>query len=159
MVKPSIRARGELLNSGAGSAVNVDASAAYIEAARQEAERQGHTGQVSYHHGNFVELAPHLSQADIVTLDRAICCYHDMPALVGLSSQKAGKLYGVVYPRDTWWVKIGIAIINLGLWISSNPFRVFVHPAQSVEAVVRGHGLQRRFYQKTFLWQVVVYGR
>jgi len=149
----------ELLNSGAGSATGVDASAAYIEAAKQEAGRQGHAEQVSYHHGNFVDFAPNLEQADIVTLDRAICCYHDMPALVGLSSQKAGKLYGVVYPRDTWWIKIAIIILNFGLWLRRNPFRVFVHPTKAVEAVVRGNGLKRRFYRQTFLWQVVVYGR
>ncbi len=148
----------ELLKSGAGSAVNVDASTAYIKAAKDEAQRQNHANQVSYHHGNFVDLAPNIAPVDIVTLDRVICCYHDMPALVGLSSQKAGKLYGVVYPRDTWWTKIGVAVMNFGLWVSRNPFRVFVHPTEAVEAVVRGNGLERRFYRKTWLWQVAVYG-
>jgi SAM-dependent methyltransferase len=149
----------ELINAGVSSAINVDASTAYIEAAREEAKRQGHTDRMSYHRGNFVDLASNIEPVDIVTLDRVICCYHDMPALVGLSSKLAGKFYGLVYPRDIWWVKIGIAIINFGLWIQRNPFRIFIHPTEVVEAVLRSNGLKRRFHRQTSLWQVVVYAR
>src|SRR5947199_213845 len=83
---------------GASGATDVDASAAYLAAAREEAARQGHAERVAYHHGNFVDLAATLPPADIVTLDRVICCYHDMPALVERSSAKAARLYGLVYP-------------------------------------------------------------
>jgi len=103
---------------------------------------------MSHHHGNFMDLAPDLPQADIVTLDRVICCYHDMQSLVGLSSALAGKLYGLVYPRDTWWVKIVNAISNLVYWIRQSSFRLFVHPTKAVDAVVSTNGLERRFYRK-----------
>lgn len=149
----------ELLSTGASSCINVEASKAYIKAAKEEAERQGHVDRVSYHHGNFVDLAPDIPQADVVTLDRVICCYHDMQALVGLSSALASRLYGVVYPRDTWWVKIGLAVENFVHWIRRNPFRAFVHPTEAVDAMVRGNGLERRFYRKAGMWQVVVYAR
>ena len=149
----------ELLAAGVDSAVNVDASRAYIKVAQDEARQRGYTTQVDYYHGNFVNLAPDLIAVDIVTLDRAICCYHDMPALVGLSSQKARKLYGVVYPRDTWWTKIGMTILNFGLWLRRNPFRVFVHSSEAVETVLRNNGLKKCFYRKTFLWQVAVFTR
>ena len=104
----------ELLKAGINSATNVDASTAYIEAANDEAKRQGHADRVSYHHGDFVQLAPDIQAVDIVTLDRTICCYHDMPALVGLSAARANKMYGLVYPRDVWWIKVGTAIVNFG---------------------------------------------
>ncbi len=149
----------ELLSAGASSAINAEASAAYIDAAREEAERQGHVDRVSFRYGDFVELALDVAPADIVTLDRVICCYHDMQRLVGLSSSLARKYYGVVYPRDTWWMKIGFAIINLGLWVRRSPFRIFLHPSEAVDAVVRRHGLERRFYGKTAFWHVVVYAR
>jgi len=148
-----------LLKAGAGSAVNVDASTSYIRVAKEEAERQGHAGSVTYHHGNFVDLAPQISPADIVTLDRVICCYHDMPALVDVSATKARKFYGLVYPRDTWWMKLAIPILNVGLRLRGNSFRVFVHSTQAVDAILRRNGLQRRFYYRTIFWQVVVYAR
>lgn len=149
----------ELLRAGVSSATSVDASAAYLEAAKEEAERQGHAGRVSYYHGNFIQLAPDITPANVVTLDRVICCYHDMHALVGLSSARARDLYGLVYPRDTWWMKIWVVIENLVYWLVRNPFRSFVHPTEQVDAVVRSSGLRRRLYRKTFMWQVVVYAR
>ena len=149
----------ELLSAGVRSAANVDASAAYVAVAKEEAERRGHAGLVSYYHGDFIQLAPEIGPADIVTLDRVICCYDDMQALVGLSSARARNMYGLVYPRDTWWMKIRVAIENFVYRLVRNPFRSFVHPTEQVDAVVRSSGLRRRLYLKTFLWQVVVYAR
>ena len=149
----------ELLKDGARSAIAIDASSAYLHAARQEAERQGHSGRIAYHQGDFVELAPQLPQADIVTLEKVICCYPDMHALVGLSSARAGKLYGVVFPRDTWWMRLGGLCVNLYPRLQRNTFRFFVHPTEAIEAVVRANGLERRSYRKTLFWQVIVYTR
>jgi 2-polyprenyl-3-methyl-5-hydroxy-6-metoxy-1,4-benzoquinol methylase len=149
----------ELLAAGAKAATNVEASTAYIEAAREEAGRRGQADRVAYHPGDFVDLAPGIGPADIVTLDRVICCYHDMGELVGASSARAQRLYGLVYPRDTWWTRLGITLLNLVLWVQRSPFRTFIHATQEVDAVVRGNGLERRFYEKTLVWQVVVYAR
>jgi len=147
----------ELLSDGVRSATSIEASPAYIEAAKEEAERQGHADRVSQHYGNFTDLAPDIGPADIVTLDRVICCFHDMQRLVSLSVTKANQLYGVVYPRDTWWLKVGVACLNLALRVKRDPFRVYVHPTKGVEALMRDSGLEQRFYRKTAIWQVVVY--
>ncbi len=149
----------ELLRSGVQSVTNVEASIAYIAAARAEHEQQGHADCVDHRHGNFVDLAADISPANIVTLDRVICCYHDMQGLVSLSAARAQKLYGVVYPRDTWWVKVGFAIENFFYRLRQSPFRVFVYSTEAVEAVVSSHGLKRRFSHKTLVWQAVVYAR
>jgi magnesium-protoporphyrin O-methyltransferase len=149
----------ELLKSGASSATHVDASSAYLQVARREAERQGHADRVNQHHGDFVALAPQIPPADIVTLEKVICCYPDVDALVGLSAARAGRLYGVVFPRDTWWWKIGGRIMNFGLRLQRSSFRIFVHPTERVEAIVRANGLERRYYLKTLIWQIVVYAR
>ena len=47
----------ELLRAGVRKVTGVDGSAAYIEAAKREAEHQGTADRVSYHHADFVELA------------------------------------------------------------------------------------------------------
>jgi magnesium-protoporphyrin O-methyltransferase len=149
----------ELLGAGVLNATNVEASTAYIAAARAEAQQRGHAERVSHHHGNFVDVAANIAPADIVTLDRVICCYHDMEKLVGLSAARARKLYGLVYPRDAWWVKIGLAVENIFYRLRRSPFRVFLHPTEAVETVVSSNGLKRRFYRRTLVWQVVVYTR
>lgn len=149
----------ELLSAGASKAVGVEASTAYIQIAREEAERLGYSDRVTFQCGNFVELADKIDPADIVTLDRVICCYDDMESLVGLSSRRAHKLYGVVYPRDTSWSKLGAKVANLILRILRNPFRTFVHPTHAVDSVIRANGFRPIFWRKDFLWQVVLYSR
>jgi SAM-dependent methyltransferase len=149
----------ELLKAGARAAVSVDASSAYVEAARQEARRQGLSDRIEYHQGNFVELADAIQPADIVTLDRVICCYPDMPALVGLSAARARQLYALVYPQDAAWVRLGLQVENLYHRLIFSPFRVFAHPTAAVEAILLERGLRRRFHRRTGPWQVAVYAR
>ncbi|MGE5249242.1 MAG: class I SAM-dependent methyltransferase [Bacteroidota bacterium] len=148
-----------LLAAGVKTAIDVDASAAYLSVARAEAARRGLSHRIEHKHGNFVELAADVPAADIVTLDRVICCYDDMQRLVGSSSALARRLYGVVYPRDTWWIRLGLAIGNFFLRLRGSSFRAFAHPSGDIEALIAAKGLTRRFARRTFAWQVAVFDR
>jgi magnesium-protoporphyrin O-methyltransferase len=149
----------ELLSSGLASAVVVEASAAYLEASQNEATRRSHRARLTYHHGDFVELANTLAPADIVTLDRVICCYPDVEKLVEASVAKAKHVYGLVYPRERWVTKMGVALVNFFLRLRGGAFRTYVHSSSAVDAVVQRHGFRRSFYARTFVWQVVTYTR
>jgi magnesium-protoporphyrin O-methyltransferase len=149
----------ELLKADVKTATSVEASNSYTSAAREEAERQGYSDHIRYEFGNFVDLAEGIPKADIVTLDRVICCYKDIKALVGLSAARASKLYGVVYPRDYWLEKARAAIENIFHWLRGEQYRVYVHSSTTVDALIRGAGLNRRSYRQTSSWQIVVYGR
>ncbi len=149
-----------LLRSGVSLATDNEASTAYIEACQQEAERQGHADRIQHIQGDFMEMADDIAPADIVTLDRVICCVPDMPALVSLSAQKARKLYGVTYPLDRWWVWLGMEVYyNFRAWLKRNPMRNFVHPSKEIEAVIQNNGLKRCFYRLMGPWQIAVYAR
>ena len=146
-----------LLQAGAQMAIDVDASQAYLHAARQESQRRGIADKVSFQHGNFIDLASQIPPADIVTLDRVVCCFPDMENLIGLSAAHARKLYGLVFPRDTWWVRIGIKVANFFLRLQKNPYRGFVHPVPAMEAIITRKGFTQRFIRRTFVWQVMVF--
>jgi magnesium-protoporphyrin O-methyltransferase len=148
-----------LLDAGVVQATGVEASPAYVEAAREEAHRCGQAGRINLLYGNFIDLAPDIPPADIVTLDRVICCYHDMPQLVELSSVRATKLYGLVYPRDRWWVRLGYLVENFLYWLQRTSFRVYLHPTEAVETILQANGWQRCFYKTHGVWQVVLYSR
>ena len=116
--------------------------------------------RIEHHLGDFGSLAEGIGPADIVTLDRAVCCWPDMSGLVRPSAAKARRLYGLVYPRDDWWVRIGWrTYTRLRLLARSNPMRVFVHPTRDVEALLREEGLVRRSRRTMGVWQVVVFAR
>ncbi|NUM45794.1 MAG: methyltransferase domain-containing protein [Anaerolineales bacterium] len=149
----------ELLQAGVAQVTNVDASPAYSNTARDEATRLGWGDRVSYHVGNFVDLAPTLPSAEIVTLDRVICCYNDMPALVQASVDRARRVYAVVFPKDVWWIKAGIGLANGLQKVFRHPFRIFAHPTEEVEALVRARGFERVFTNRGLFWQVIVYAK
>jgi Methyltransferase domain len=148
-----------LLQVGARQATDIDASTAYLAAARDEAARRGLVERMSFQHGDFVVIAPTLPATDIVTLDRVICCYDNMPALMALSAAKAQKLYGVVYPRDAWWLRLFIRIQNVIMRVRREPMRFFVYPTIAVDAIIRAQGLEQRVRQTSGPWQIVVYAR
>jgi len=149
----------ELLHSGAATAVDVDASRAYIAVAREEAERQGHADRVHYLAGDFVALADAVDPADLVALDRVICCYEDMAALVGGSATLARRRYGLVYPRDSWLGRLGVAFLNAQLRLSRSSFRAYVHRTSEVDAILAAHGLVKVLHQTTLIWQIALYER
>jgi len=149
----------ELLRSGAAAAVDVDASRAYLSVAREEAERQGHADRVRYLARDFVALADEVDPADLVALDRVICCYRDMAALVGRSAALARRRYGLVYPRDSWLGRVGVAVLNAGFRLSRSSFRTYVHRTAEVDAIVASRGLVKVLHRTTLIWQLALYER
>lgn len=147
-----------LVDNGAVRAVHVDLSVDFIDVAREEAVRRGHD-QVRFVAGDFVELASTIDDADVVTLDRVICCYPDMERLVERAAGKARRLFGAVYPRRAPWTQIAFPFINIFERIRRSEFRVYGHSPVAIDAVLRRMGFERRSLQRTWVWEVVVYAR
>ena len=148
-----------LIAAGAATAVDVDASGAYLAAARQESERLGFADRVAYRHGDLVTVADALATADVVTLDRVICCYGDLAALVGRSTALSRRLYGVVYPRDAWWSRAGGRVIALCERLRRSEFRVYIHRDADVERLLAVAGFAPLSRQLAGVWQVRVFQR
>ena len=146
-----------LLDAGAREALHVDVSPDYIAAAQDEAGRRGHGDRVRFVRGDFVQVAHDLPDADVVTLDRVICCYPDMDLLVGTAARKTRRLFGAVYPRDAWWVRAAVRAINLVLRIRRTAFRVFVHSPVAIDGVLRTNGLELMSRHRTAVWEIAVY--
>lgn len=149
----------ELLQDGLENATLVEASSAAVERARETAQERGVADRMQVIHGDFVEMAGDLPPADVVTLDRVICCYPDMTRMVGYSSAQAGRALAAVYPRDAWWVRLGVWVANLWLVLRRNPFRGYVHSTEAIDAVIRGNGFTRTHWEQTAIWEIAVYRR
>jgi hypothetical protein len=149
----------ELLAAGAASSVDVDASRPYLTAAESEAADRGFGDRTAYRHGDFVAIADNIQPADVVTLDRVICCYHDVGSLVGRSARHARRLYGLVYPRDRWWTRSAIWVMNLVTRIQRSDYRAYVHSQALVDRLIREAGLELRYHHAGWVWQTAVYAR
>jgi magnesium-protoporphyrin O-methyltransferase len=150
----------ELLQAGAASAVGIDASTAYVAAAREESDRRGHGDRVSYRHGDFIQLAPSVAPADIVILERVLNVSREWEQLASLAAERTRRQLGVVIPRDTPFVRAVIGVINLSLRRRGNQVRAAVVPLDALDRITATHGLRRRSADKAGpAWQAVVYVR
>lgn len=150
----------ELLDAGVTQVTSVDASAPYLDAAREESHRRGHDGRVTCVHGDFVELAESIAPADIVTLDRVINVYPDWERLAALATARAHRLYGLVYPRDTAMVRVVIVAMNLLLRALRKPVRASIRPSDAIERIARDNGLAPHVSQDVGpAWRVAIFRR
>ena len=148
-----------LLDRGMKGAVAVDASAAYLEAARQEADRRGRSESIRFVQGDFVSVAAWLPPSNVVGLDRVVCCYPSWQALLEAALGRAQECVALSYPRDVWYVRLAMMVENAQRWLARNSFRTFVHPATAIEHTIRRAGFELSSRRETWMWSVDVYVR
>src|SRR5262245_59782751 len=148
-----------LLERGVTRAVAVDASSAYNIVARQEAERLGRADAVRFVHADFVSVAPELPAATVVTLDRVVCCYPSYEALLNAALRHADVYLALAYPRDLWYVRLGVKLENAQRRLTKNSFRMFVHSAERMQDMIRSAGFELSTRRETWMWSVDIYLR
>ncbi|NIR45457.1 MAG: class I SAM-dependent methyltransferase [Gemmatimonadetes bacterium] len=149
----------ELLAVATESATMVEGASAYIETSRSESQRRDMADRIRYLHADFVEIAERVADADLVTLDRVICCYEGFERLVAESAAKCGRLYAFSIPRDRWHVRAFVALQNLMRRIRGSSFRTWVHPVRRIEDLLVEAGLEPRFESNGLVWRVSVFVR
>lgn len=149
----------ELLDRGTQRSVIVDASSAYLAVASEEAGRRGHTGVTEVVPGDFVAISHQLGRADLVTLDRVVCCYPEYESLLQRAVQHAERRFAYSYPRERWFVRLGVWLENaLRRW-RGNPFRTFVHPPAAMQRIVEAAGFSLASRRCTLTWSADVFIR
>lgn len=148
-----------LLEAGAVSAVDVDASREYLAAARAEAERRGLLDRVSYRYGDVVELAADLPPTDIVTLDSVICCYPYLPALTSAVLSLRPRLIGLTYPRDVWWMRAFMRLYNIVHAVRRSPARYVAYRHTQLRELMAAAGYVEIHNGGIAAWRVVLYAR
>ena len=149
----------ELLDGTARKATHVDASAAYLRAAEAEAARRGHADRVNFLHADFTEVASEIPPADIVTLDRVVCCYPDFHSLLTAAASRSRRLLALTYPRETWYMRLGLKSMNFIQRLRRDPFRVFLHPVEEMDALLKNVGMRRLSVRHLFVWEAALYTR
>ena len=149
----------ELLEDVARAATHVDASSAYLKEAKAEAARRGHGERVNFIHADFTNVAADLPKADIVTLDRVVCCYPDFRGLLKAAADHSQKALALTYPRETWYMRIGLQALNFFQRLRKDPFRVFLHPIAEMDSLIKREGFERVSLRRLFVWEMALYRR
>ena len=149
----------ELFTKGLASATHADASTAYQKVCSEEASERNLSEKFTFIHGDAVELKDQLPMCDIVTLDRVLCCYPDVEKLIDASISRSKRVYGIVYPRNHFFMKTGAGLINLWFRFKKSEFRTYLHDEVLVDNIIKKQGFIQISHKMTFLWQSVVYRR
>jgi len=149
----------ELLKNGATHATSIEASDAYPIISKEEAVSKGLAERIDYITGDFINLSDTTPQADIVTLDKVVCCYLDYSSLLTHSLGKAQKIYAMIIPRDTWWVKLAHFFETEFRILTGSQFRTYIHPVADIERIISENGFEKRHQQYQREWMIAVYAR
>jgi hypothetical protein len=149
----------ELVAKEMQSATLVDLSGEYLTRALSESARRGTSDRVTVLEGDVVAIASTVPTADVVTLDRVICCYADLQPLIAASASRARRLYGVTYPRNTWWVRMTTAFVNANRRRRGRLFRTYLFPVRDIDAAIEQQGFTRRRRRRGLVWEMALWER
>ena len=148
-----------LLDQGFARALQVDASSAYLEVAAAEARKRGHADRVEFRRADFPAVASSLPMADVVTLDRVVCCDPDCARLLGAAAGRARQALAFSYPRVRWFVRLVIGLFNVSNRLRGRAFQAHLHSPAKMAGILERAGLRRRKSAQAFFWAVEIYER
>jgi magnesium-protoporphyrin O-methyltransferase len=153
------------LARGAARVEGIDLGTGAIALARELAAERGLAERASFEVGDG-STAP-LHPADVVVLNRVVCCYPDATGLLDNALPAAGSVLALSAPANR-----GVAgLVNRMLTAVSNRwyglrdakyrgFRVFLHDLDAIDDRVRAAGFARRHRgRRRAVWEVAVYER
>lgn len=149
----------ELLKAGAARAVSVELTPTYEDDANALLREAGLADRAERKILDFAIAGADVDGADIVIMNRVICCYPDMPRLAGQASDHARQLLVMSFPRRAWWMRIGLGIGNLVLRLTRREFQIFLHPPQRILATSEQHGLHTVLDEAGVFWIVAALRR
>jgi magnesium-protoporphyrin O-methyltransferase len=149
----------ELLKAGAARALSVELTPTYEEVAAALLREAELSDRVERRVMDFAEAADQVDGADVVIMNRVICCYPDMPRLAGAAADHARQLLVMSFPRKTWWMYVGLKVSNFLLWTTRREFHIFLHPTEKIIATSEQHGLEPVLDQQGLVWKVAALRR
>ena len=148
----------ELARRGVRQATGLDAMAPAVARAQQLAQETGVGARATFQVADFARLPAQL-KADIVILDRVVCCYPDWTSLLHHAALASDHIIALSYPVDVWWARSGVRIMNLSQKLRRRKFRLHMHDPAALHAFLlqRTFSLQQRRHY--WFWELAVFVR
>ncbi len=148
-----------LLEEGGTRTTAVDASTGFLKIAEEHAGKQGWGAQTRFVFGDFVEIHKELEQADIVTLDKVVCCYPDYQEILQAACRKSSGTVSLSYPMDGILSRIVALAGAISARRKTKSFRPYIHPVNKMRLVIEGEGFSQAAHNLVFPWHIETYQR
>jgi hypothetical protein len=132
----------ELLASGAEAGEVVELVSAYEPYAKELARERGLDERVTFRVEDVLERPDSVEPADVVVLNRVVCCSPDGVELTGVAARLATRALLLSFPRDRALVRVGLRLVNAAMRLFGRSFRVFAHPRSALIAAAEAEGLR-----------------
>ncbi len=149
----------DLMKAGVKKSTFVEISPAFLEAAAFRARQTHFAERIDFIGADFVAIQEQIEPADLVVMDRVVCCYPDARLLVEAGLSKCRRMFGLSYPKDSLASRLDTWVKNRRRRKAGNPFRTFVHSEDLIRGLIAAAGFGRRFSTTSPLWQIEVYFR
>jgi magnesium-protoporphyrin O-methyltransferase len=149
----------ELLEAGAAEGEIVELSPAWEPYARELAHEHGLDDRVSFRVADVLESTDSVHPADVVLMNRVVCCSPDGVRLTAVAADLARRTLVLSFPRERLLVRAGFSVLNGWLRIMRRSFRAYLHPRRSLIEAAEAAGLQRTASGRSFLWEFVALER
>ncbi len=143
----------ELLQAGAERGEVVELVSAFEPYARELAREKGFEERTSFCVADVLENPAAVEPADVVVMNRVVCCSPDGIQLTAAAARLARRKLVLSFPRDTVWMRFGIGLLNGGLWLIGRSFRVFVHSRDALVAAAEAEGLRLEGTGRGLAWE------
>ncbi len=145
------------LQRGARRAVFVDVSRAYLAAAEEVTRRLNLSDRATFQQGDFTGLD--LAAADVVTLDRVVCCYPDANQLLEKAAAHSRREIVLSYPVPWWCLRVGRTLLNFGMRVFGQRYRFYLHDEAALYRAAESAGHAPRYSVRHGVWQVAVFSK
>lgn len=149
----------ELLKAGLARAVSVELTPTYEATATELLRETGLQDRVERRVMDFVNAGSDIDTADIVVMNRVICCYPDMPRLAGAAADHAKGTLVMSFPKERWWSRVLMAMANVGMGMARREFRIFLHSTAQIMATGQQHGLKLAADRQGVFWEIAAFKR
>jgi hypothetical protein len=149
----------ELLVRGAERGEVVELVSAYEPYARELALERGLEDRTSFRVVDVLADPDAVERADVVVLNRVVCCSPDGIRLAGVAGRLATNVLVLSFPRERFLVKVGAGLVNATLRLLRRSFRVFLHPRSALVAAAEAEGLRLAEGGHGMVWEFVALRR
>lgn len=148
-----------LLSAGAGTGEVIELVGAYQPYAQKLAADAGVEDRSRFRVIDLLSEPGAVESADIVMLNRVICCSADGIDLTRAAARLTRGMLVLSFPRDTviarWLARSQRALFRL----FGRDFRIFVRPAAEVAAAAESAGLSLVTHQRGLVWEFISFRR
>jgi magnesium-protoporphyrin O-methyltransferase len=114
---------------------------------------------MSFRVEDVLESADTIESAEVVLMNRVVCCSPEGVRLAGVAASLAKRTLVLSFPRNRFLVRVGLSLVNGWLRVARRSFRVYLHAPAALVGAAEEIGLRHSGGGRGRVWEFVALER